>query len=67
MVEHRIALIGQREGEHFDLGELVHAIESARGAAGRTRLGAEAVADAAQLDGQLFGIDDSRRPSDRPA
>ena len=55
---HVLALLGQREREHLDLGELVHAIQAARGPAGRARLGAETVADAAQLDRQLLGLDD---------
>ena len=51
---HLLALLGQREGKHLDLGELVHAIKPTRCAAGGTRFGAEAVADAAHLQRQLF-------------
>ena len=58
VVVHVLALLGQREGEHLDLGELMHAIQAARRPAGRAGFGAEAVADAAQLDRQLFGFDD---------
>ena len=55
---HVLALLGQREGEHLDLGELVHAVQAARRAARGAGLGAEAVADAAQLDRQLLGVED---------
>ena len=49
---------GEREGEHLDLGELMHAIQAARGAAGGAGFGAVAMADAAELDRQFFGFDD---------
>ena len=49
---------GQREGEHLDLGELVHAIQAAGGPAVGPGLRAEAVADAAELHWQLMGIED---------
>ena len=58
VVVHLVALLGQREGEHLDLGELMHAVQAARRPAGGAGFGAEAVADAAELDRQLFGFDD---------
>ena len=57
VVVHRVALLGQREGEHLDLRELMDAVQPARGPAGGAGLGAEAVADAAELDRQLFGVE----------
>ena len=67
VVVHVLALLGQREREHLDLRELMHAIQPARRPARRARLGAKAMADAAQLDRQLFGFDDLRRHTSRPA
>ena len=58
MVEHRVAFLGQREGEHLDLGELVHAVQPAGGPAVGAGLGAETMADAAELDGQRLGVED---------
>ena len=49
--------LGERVGEHLHLGELVDAIQPARGPARGPGLRAEAVADAAKLQGQVFGID----------
>ena len=57
LLVHGVALIRQREGEHLDLRELVNAVDAARGPAVGTRLGAEAVADAAQLDRQRIGVE----------
>ena len=55
---HRLALLGRREGEHLHLRELMHAIEPARGPAVGAGLGAEAVADAAELERQLVSLED---------
>jgi hypothetical protein len=57
VIQHLVAFFGQGEGEHLDLGELVHAIQPARGPAVRARLGAETVADAAELQRQVLGVD----------
>ena len=67
VVVHVLALLGQREREHLDLGELMHAVQPARRPAGRARFGAEAMADAAQLDRQLFGVDRPGRRTGRRA
>ena len=61
MIEHGVALIGQREGEHLDLRELVHAIEPPRSPPRGAGFRAEAVADPAQLDRQLLSLDDLAR------
>ena len=61
VLEHGVALVGQGEGEHLDLRELVHAVQSPRSPARRAGLGAETVADPAQLDRQLLGVDDLAR------
>ena len=53
---HCVALVRQREGEHLDLGELVDAINAARGAAVGAGLRAETVAQAADLDRQPLGV-----------
>ena len=58
LVVHRLARFGQREGEHLDLGELVHAVQAAGGPAVGPGLRAETVADAAELHGQFVGIED---------
>ena len=65
--EHRVALVRQREGEHLHLGELMDAIQPAGGPAVGPGLGAETVADAAELDGQLFGVEDllGQMPAER--
>ena len=49
--------LGQREGEHLDLGELVDAVQPAGGPAVGPGLGAEAMADAAELDRQRLGVE----------
>ncbi len=51
-----IALVGQRKREHFDLGELMDAIQAFRSAARRTGFRTEAVADATVLQRQLLSI-----------
>ncbi len=61
VIEHAVALVGSGESEHLDFGELVHAIQPTRRATGRARFRTETVTDAAQLDGQLFGIEDIAR------
>jgi len=58
-------LLGQGEGEHLDLGELVDAEESAGLTPVGPGLGAEAMAHAAELDGQLLGVEDL--PGQHPA
>ena len=50
--------LGQREGEHLDLGELVDAVQPAGGPAVGAGLGAETMADAAELQRQRFGVED---------
>ena len=53
----RFALFRTAEDEHFDFGELVNAIESARGATRGARFRTEAVADAAELQRELLRVD----------
>ena len=53
----RFALLRTAEDEHLDLGELVNAIESARGATRGARFRTEAVADAAELQRELLRVD----------
>ena len=53
-----IALLGQREGKHLHLRELMDTIEPARGPAMGASLGAEAVADPAEAQGKLRGLED---------
>ena len=53
-----IALLGECEGKHFHLRELMDTIEPARGPAMGASLGAEAVANPAEAQGQLRGLED---------
>ena len=55
---HRLAFLGLREGKHLHLRELMHAVEAAGGLAVGPGLGAEAVADAADLERQFVGLED---------
>ena len=54
----RLALLRRAEGEHLDLGELVHAVQPARVAAGGAGLGAEAVRQADVLERQFGLVED---------
>ena len=58
LVVHRLALLRRGEGEHFDLGELVDAVDAARGPAVGSRLGAVAMANAGQPQRQLVFFQD---------
>ena len=53
----RFALFRKAEREHFDLRELVNAVQTARRSTGRARFGAEAVADPAKAHRKLFRVD----------
>ena len=55
---HRRALLGKCEGKHLHLRELVHAVEPTGGPAVSAGLGAEAVADAAELERQFGRLED---------
>src|SRR5918911_499507 len=55
---HIFRLLGGGEGEHLDLCELVDAVEAAAGAAMRAGLGAEAVGEPGEADGEGFFGDD---------
>ena len=63
--QHRVALFGGSEGEHFHLGELMDAKQPARGPAVRAGFGAEAMADAAELERQLLLL--KHLPGHQPA
>ncbi len=56
MQVHRVALLGEREGEHLDFGELMHAVKAARRATCRPRLGTEAMAHPTHLERQLLSF-----------
>src|SRR3712207_6567334 len=57
-VVHSLGLFWCREGEHLDLGELVDAVEDAARAAVGAGLGAEAVGEPGEADGELFFVQD---------
>ena len=62
-----VALLGEREGKHLHLRELMDTVQPACGPAMGTSLGAEAVTDPAEAQGQFRGLEDPlvHRPAER--
>src|ERR671932_1467935 len=58
LLVHRLRLLRRRKGEHLDLGELVDPVEAAARAAVGARLGAEAVGEACDPQGEVVSVQD---------